>query len=195
MQTAWLGNTPLHIAVKNKQLKAIKVLIWELKADNKIENKAGFSARDYCNKFIKDEATRATAMGLLTKMHQSTQVVKNIEAKREKARAKEREYQETQRLRASLKKAIESKGMDVKKMFTMFDSDGSGTFDQTEFEAAFTVLELDFKVAELRKLIQLSDKNNDGVIDFNEFYDMLYKQEPEEKEDDGFEVMDDSDDN
>jgi hypothetical protein len=181
--------------VKNKQLKAIKVLIWELKADNKIENKAGFSARDYCNKFIKDEATRATAMGLLTKMHQSTQVVKNIEAKREKARAKERAYQETQRLRASLKKAIESKGMDVKKMFTMFDSDGSGTFDQTEFEAAFTVLELDFKVAELRKLIQLSDKNNDGVIDFNEFYDMLYAQEPEEKEDDGFEVMDDSDDN
>ena len=95
MQTAWLGNTPLHIAVKNKQLKAIKVLIWELKADNKIENNAGFSPKDYCKKFIKDEATRATAMGLLTKMHQNTQVVKNIEAKREKARAKEHAYQET----------------------------------------------------------------------------------------------------
>ena len=94
-----------------------------------MENKAGFSPKDYCNKFIKDEATRATAMGLLTKMHQSTQVVKNIEAKREKARAKEHAYQETQRLRVSLKNAIESKGMDIKKMFAMFDSDGSGTFD------------------------------------------------------------------
>lgn len=38
-------------------------------------------------------------------------------------------------------------------MFKTFDSDGSGTFDQTEFEACFTVLEIDFKVAELRKLI------------------------------------------
>ena len=65
-----------------------------------------------------------------------------------------------------------------------------------EFEAAFTVLELDFKVAELRKLVLLSDKNNDGVIDFNEFHDMLYAQEPQEDdEDDGFVVCSDSDDN
>jgi hypothetical protein len=134
-------------------------------------------------------------MGLLTKMHQNTQVVKNIEAKREKARAKEHAYQETQRLRSSLKKAIESRGFDIAQMFKTFDSDGSGTFDQTEFEAAFTVLELDFKVSELRKLIELSDKNNDGVIDFNEFHAMLYAPEPQEDDDDGFEVMDDSDDN
>jgi len=113
-------------------------------------------------------------MGLLTKMHQNTQVVKNIEAKREKARAREHAYQETQRLRLSLRKAIETRGYDIAKMFKVFDSDGSGTFDQTEFEAAFTVLELDFKVSELRKLIELSDKNNDGVIDFNEFHSMLY---------------------
>ena len=68
-QTPWLGNTPLHIAVKNKQLKAIKVLIWELKADNKLENYSKMNSIDYCKKFIKEEATKATAMGLLTKMH------------------------------------------------------------------------------------------------------------------------------
>ena len=56
----------------------------------------------------------------------------------------------------------------------MFDTNGDGVFDQKEFEAAFTVLEIKFKVADLRKLIDLSDKNNDGKIDFNEFHDMLY---------------------
>ena len=56
----------------------------------------------------------------------------------------------------------------------MFDTNGDGVFDQKEFEAAFTVLEIKFKVADLRKLIDLSDKNNDGKIDFAEFHDMLY---------------------
>jgi ankyrin repeat protein len=68
-QTPWQGNTPLLIAVKNKQLKVIKLLIWELNAGNKTENYSGLNAIDFCKKFIKDEATRATAMGLLTKMH------------------------------------------------------------------------------------------------------------------------------
>lgn len=55
-------------------------------------------------------------------------------------------------------------------MFKLFDSNGDGVFDQTEFEAAFTVLEVPFKVADLRRLIKLSDKNHDGKIDFQEFH-------------------------
>ena len=62
--------------------------------------------------------------------------------------------------------AIEKKGYNIEKMFKMFDTNGDGTFDQMEFEAAFTVLEINFKVAELRRLIKLSDKNADGKIDF-----------------------------
>jgi hypothetical protein len=31
-------------------------------------------------------------------------------------------------------------------MFKVFDTNGDGNFNQTEFEAAFTVLEIDFKV-------------------------------------------------
>lgn len=58
-------------------------------------------------------------------------------------------------------------------MFKKFDANGDGRFDQMEFEAAFTVLEIDFKVASLRQLIALSDKNNDGVIDIEEFTAML----------------------
>ena len=36
------------------------------------------------------------------------------------------------------------------------------------------MLEIEIKVADLRRLITLSDKNSDGKIDFNEFHDMLY---------------------
>ena len=62
-------------------------------------------------------------------------------------------------LRSNLKKAIEAKGYDIAKMFKIFDTNGDGTFDQTEFEAAFNVLEIDFKVDQLRRLIILSDRN------------------------------------
>jgi len=74
--------------------------------------------------------------------------------------------------------------MDIAKMFKLFDANGDGTFDQTEFEAAFTVLEIDFKVSQLRRLIELSDKNSDGKIDFNEFHDMLYAPDHAEPDDD-----------
>jgi len=51
-------------------------------------------------------------------------------------------------------------------MFSMFDTNGDGVFDQLEFEWAFTALEVKFKVGDLRRLVELSDKNNDGKIDF-----------------------------
>ena len=73
----------------------------------------------------------------------------------------------------------------------MFDTNGDGVFDQKEFEAAFTVLEIKFKVADLRKLIDLSDKNNDGKIDFNEFHDMLY--DPKNKNMDMVDVVSEED--
>lgn len=190
--TPWLGNTPLHLAVRFKQLKAIKVLMWELNANAKLENKAKNSALDHCNKFIKDEATRTTAMGLLNKMHQNTTVPKNLDAKRAAARKRQAEFDELNGLRTTLRSAIEARGYDIKKMFEMFDTDGSGSFDQTEFEAAFACLQIKFKVADLRKLITLSDKNNDGQIDFDEFHSMLYAEDENEDEDGGFEPDSDS---
>ena len=80
------------------------------------------------------------------------------------------------KLRAHLRQSIESKGFNLEDIFKKFDANGDGKFDQTEFEACFTVLEIQFKVADLRKLIDLSDKNNDGVIDFPEFHEMLYPE-------------------
>ena len=172
--TAWNKNTPLHIAVKNVQIKAVKTLVWDLKANTKAENTNGNTPIDFCNKFVKDESTNSTIMGLLKKMSQNTKVIKNLDAKRAKDAKKKAEDQEIQKLKCSIKAAIEKKGYDLEKMFKLFDTNGDGTFDQMEFEAAFNVLDIEVKVADLRRFIALGDKNNDGKIDYPEFHEMLY---------------------
>ena len=72
-----------------------------------------------------------------------------------------------------LRKAFKEKGFDVAKMFKVFDTNGDGMFTLGELESAFTVLEIPFKTASLRRLIALTDKNSDGKIDFKEFNAML----------------------
>lgn len=49
-------------------------MIWDLHANNQVKNEMDMTPMDYCNKFVKDEATRVTMMGLLTKMHQNIKV-------------------------------------------------------------------------------------------------------------------------
>lgn len=170
----WLGNTPLHVAVKAKQIKAVKLLVWDLNANSKAKNANNLTPVDYCKKYIKDEATRFTVMGLLTKMHKDTTVQKNLHIKKEKEAIRQQEQAEMKKLRDDLKAALQKRGLDIAAMFKKFDANGDGKFDQVEFEAAFTVLEIDFKVVALRKLVALSDKNMDGKVDAQEFTDMLY---------------------
>jgi Ca2+-binding EF-hand superfamily protein len=67
-------------------------------------------------------------------------------------------------------------------MFDLFDQNGDGAFDQMEFESAIQVLEIDIKLKDLRRLIILSDENQDGKVDVNEFTNMLYS---DVQEDDG----------
>ena len=83
-KTPWLSNTALHIAVRSKQVKTVKTLVWDLKANVKSVNGMDLTPIDYCRQFIKDEETRTTVMGPLNKMHQNTIVVKNLAIKREK---------------------------------------------------------------------------------------------------------------
>jgi len=58
-------------------------------------------------------------------------------------------------------------------VFKRFDTNGDGYFNEIEFGCAFTVMGVDFNKENLRKLIRVSDKNNDGRIDYNEFEAML----------------------
>ena len=79
-------------------------------------------------------------------------------------------------LRRRLKAALKEQGpkFSLAEMFKKFDFNGDGCFDQREFESAFTVLEIDFKTHQLRRLIELADTNKDGKISFQEFYTYLY---------------------
>ena len=56
-QTAWNKNTPLHIAVKNSQIVAVKVLVWDLNANSRCQNANDQTPIAFCSKFIKDEST------------------------------------------------------------------------------------------------------------------------------------------
>ena len=62
-------------------------------------------------------------------------------------------------------------------MFRRFDKNGDGMFSPLEFECAFTVLEIGFAKADLRRFISLTDTNKDGRIDTNEFHAMLFPPE------------------
>ena len=48
-----------------------------------------------------------------------------------------------------------------------------------EFEMIFTVLDISFSKDQLRKLISLTDTNQDGKIDVKEFHKMLYAEDIE----------------
>ena len=55
-KTAWLENTPLHLAVRFKQPAIVKVLMLEMGADASLPNAKGLSSLDYAAK-ISHEAT------------------------------------------------------------------------------------------------------------------------------------------
>ena len=103
-----------------------------MKCDTQAKNVNDLTAADYCKKFVKEEDIKACLMGLLTKMHQNTVVVKNMKAKQFAREQKLKEYEEMQALRKTLKVKIEKKGMDIAKMFQMFDTDGSGSIDSKD---------------------------------------------------------------
>lgn len=108
-------------------------------------------------------------MGLLNRTSKDILVDKNAEKRREKEAKKRQEKQEMDNLKQKMRDAISAKGFDIKQMFAMFDQNGDGAFDQMEFETAIQVLDIDVKLKDLRRLIDLSDENKDGKVDVNEF--------------------------
>jgi len=111
-QTPWLKNTPLHLAVRNQQLDVIKCLVFDYEADPQLENSAGKSALALAQA-IKDEATRNTIVGLLNKIHTTTKIEKNLDAKREREAIRCRNREEIERMRQELKDKIAQKGIDI----------------------------------------------------------------------------------
>eukprot|EP00347_Sterkiella_histriomuscorum_P016183 403354171 len=180
-QTPWNKNTALHIAVRGQQLEIIKSLIYDYNADITIENALGKTVSILAQQ-IKDEALQQTILGLLNKLHSSTKVPRGLDAKREKLKERKEQTEEVNRLRRQLNQSIQERGLDIAKMFQMFDKNGDGVFSPLEFECAFLALDIDVTKADLRRFISLTDTNKDGKVDFNEFYNMLNKQETKEED-------------
>ena len=61
----------------------------------------------------------------------------------------------------------------MKEAFDLFDTDGSGTIDQKELKVAMRALGFEPKKDEILKMIRDADQDNSGVIDYNEFCDMM----------------------
>ena len=51
----------------------------------------------------------------------------------------------------------------------MLDQNGDGTLSMVEMEAAFPVLGIPVKTADVRRLVDAADTNKDGKIDYSEF--------------------------
>lgn len=116
-------------------------------------------------------------IGLLQKIHTSTKVIRNGDILQERENLKKQRIEEVERLRYGLKTKLQEQDIDIAEMFKRFDKNGDGVFSVLEFECAFTVLEIGFAKADLRRLISLTDTNKDGRIDSKEFHAMLYPPE------------------
>ena len=74
-------------------------------------------------------------------------------------------------LKACISEQVMYSRENMKKAFDMFDLDGSGKISSTELQQIFSVGNLEN--AMWQDIVRQADKNSDGEIDFNEFYDFI----------------------
>ena len=61
---------------------------------------------------------------------------------------------------------------EVREAFGAFDEDGDGYLDVHDVQSFFEALGETLTVHETAELIKLVDKNDDGLVDFDEFFDL-----------------------
>ncbi|KAI8913836.1 hypothetical protein DFJ77DRAFT_50672 [Powellomyces hirtus] len=62
---------------------------------------------------------------------------------------------------------------EIREAFDLFDTDGSGTIDTKELKVAMRALGFEPKKEELKKMIAEVDRSGSGVIDFNDFLELM----------------------
>ncbi|KAJ3014015.1 Centrin-1 [Thoreauomyces humboldtii] len=62
---------------------------------------------------------------------------------------------------------------EIREAFDLFDTDGSGTIDTKELKVAMRALGFEPKKEELKKMIAEVDRTASGVIDFNDFLELM----------------------
>nr|AOT98546.1 centrin [Pecoramyces ruminantium] len=62
---------------------------------------------------------------------------------------------------------------EIREAFDLFDTDGSGTIECKELKVAMRALGFEPKKEDLKKMISEIDKSGTGVMDFNEFLELM----------------------
>ena len=68
---------------------------------------------------------------------------------------------------------VDDQIQEICEAFNLFDTDGSGTINAKELKVAMRALSLDAKKDEIRRMINDTNKDGSGAIDFNEFLSMM----------------------
>ena len=61
----------------------------------------------------------------------------------------------------------------LRKAFAMFDEDNDNEISHAELKRALSTLGMDYSDKDIKRIISKVDKNGDGVIDFEEFKEMM----------------------
>ncbi len=67
----------------------------------------------------------------------------------------------------------EEQKQEIKEAFGLFDSESAGVIDAKELKVAMRALGFEPKKEEIRKILQDLDRSGDGMIKFEEFYDIM----------------------
>ena len=67
----------------------------------------------------------------------------------------------------------EEQKQEIKEAFDLFDTEGKGEIDIKELKVAMRALGFEPKKDEVRKIIQEVDRDGEGVIRFNDFFEIL----------------------
>ena len=70
----------------------------------------------------------------------------------------------------------------IKEIFDLFDKDHNGTICAAEFSTLVHTTGVDVTQTEIANVMKKFDKNDDGVIDFDEFVVMMQEFEPTKKD-------------
>jgi len=62
---------------------------------------------------------------------------------------------------------------EIREAFDLFDTDGSGTIECKELKVAMRALGFEPKKEDLKKMVSEIDKSGSGVMDFNEFLELM----------------------
>jgi len=85
----------------------------------------------------------------------------------------------TKNVMEKFRKIIKSSNMKLRDVFEMFDEDGNGFITPVEFRNAVRKLNLNLTSREIDEIIKVVDRNQDGMIDWQEFADKFKVKENE----------------